>query len=55
MIFVVGGVSYKEVGQVRAVLDRHYLETKGKTAGRVIIMSTKTLNPENVFHIMYNI
>ncbi len=55
VIFVVGGVSYKEVGQVRAALERHHKDTGGKISGRVILMSTKTLNPENVFHLMYNI
>ncbi len=54
VICVVGGVSYKEVGQVQSAINKHYKETNGKQAGQIILLSTKTITPEHVFHMMYN-
>lgn len=55
VVFVVGGISYKEVGQVQAVLDLHNKTHSSGGSGRIVLMSTKTVNPENIFHLTYNI
>lgn len=62
VIFVIGGISYKEVGQVQALLDLHRQQQQQRSgkggavggSGKIILLSTKTINPENIFHLTYS-
>ena len=49
VIFVVGGIAYNEVGQVQQLLS-----ALGVANTRIILLSTRTLNAENVIHAVYS-
>lgn len=50
VIFVIGGLSYKEVGQIRSVVDNHLnnQSTKDPQKLRIIIGSNKLFVPEDI-------
>jgi hypothetical protein len=60
VLFVIGGISYKEQGQVQGVLEQWRREQKLMAdtdvvaPKRIILLSTHVLNPENVLHMIFN-
>lgn len=46
VIFVLGGISYKEVGEVQQLLSAQNVQSNT----RIILLSTRMLNAENVLH-----
>jgi hypothetical protein len=49
VLFVLGGVSYKEVGQVQRLL-----QNSGLADSRVILLGTRILGAENVVYQLFN-
>jgi hypothetical protein len=49
VLFVLGGVSYKEVAQVQRLLQH-----SGVADSRVILLSTRILGAENVLYQVFN-
>ena len=50
VIFVLGGISYKEVGQVQQQLKDIVVPNT-----KIVLLSTRTVNAENVFHAFYSV
>ena len=56
VIFVVGGITFKEVGQVQQVIE-DWRERGGggeMVAKRIILLSTCIMNPEKIVHMMFS-
>lgn len=46
VVFVLGGISYKEVGQVQHLLSAN----KALPNTKIVLLSTRMVNAENILH-----
>lgn len=51
VLFVIGGISYKEVGQVQAVLQEYQF----LSSNRIILMSNNTICAEEVLQSVFEV
>ena len=49
VLFVLGGISFKEVGQVQQLLAQHAVPD-----ARIVILSTRLISAENVLHSLFS-
>lgn len=53
VIFVVGGITYKEVAQVRAMLEKYQSSDQGDESWRIILLSNKTICSEEIISSLF--
>ncbi len=53
VIFVLGGITYKEVAQVRSMLDKYHSQEQREDNWRIVLLSNRTISSEEVISTLF--
>jgi hypothetical protein len=54
ILFVVGGISFKEVRQIEIVLKKYLLVNNMKKTKKIILISNKLINIEDIVYMTFS-